>query len=128
MVSNAPFVTGMVTLTTIFIEVWKQFLTEVAGLDPLSVLDCFLVRLLSVAQGHFLDRLPHLRPVSFRSFFVCTAVCVCVCVGGFVYQILMDCVAKMFIIFGHVISDFLLIPKTCVITGNTTDVVPNVLP
>ena len=60
-VPNTPFVTGMLTQTTVFNnEVQKQFLTR---LDPLSVLEYFRVRLMPVSQRRFLDRLPQLRRV-----------------------------------------------------------------
>ena len=62
---KTPFVTGMVTQTTVFEEVRRQFLIEFSGLDPLSILEYFRIRLMSVVQERFLDRLPHLREVSF---------------------------------------------------------------
>ena len=49
----------------------KQFLAEFGGLDPLSVLDYLRVRLASVVQESFLDRLPQLRRVSI--FVTCLA-------------------------------------------------------
>ena len=61
---KTPFVTGMITATVVFAEIRKQFLSEFAGLDPLSVLEYFRIRLMSVAQERFLDRLPCLREVS----------------------------------------------------------------
>ena len=65
-VSKAPLVTGKVTQTTMFEEIRKQFLSEFAGLDPLSVLEYFRIRLIPVVQERSLDRLPNLREVSIR--------------------------------------------------------------
>ena len=61
---KTPFVTGMVTQTTVFEEIRRQFLIEFSALDPLSILEYFRIRLISVVQERFLDRLPHLREVS----------------------------------------------------------------
>ena len=58
------FVAGMVNRATVFREVQRQFRTELAGLDPLSVLQYLRVRLMSVSQERFLDRLPHLRQIT----------------------------------------------------------------
>ena len=65
---KTPFVTGMVTQTTVFEETRRQFLIEFSGLDPLSILEYFRIRLMSVVQERFLDRLPHLREVSFTVY------------------------------------------------------------
>ena len=54
----------MVTRATVFREVQRQFRTEFAGLDTLSVLQYLRVRLMPVSQERFLDRLPHLRQVT----------------------------------------------------------------
>ena len=59
---KTPFVTGMVTQTTVFEEIRRQFLIEFSGLDPLSILEYFRIRLMSVVQER-LDRLSHLREV-----------------------------------------------------------------
>ena len=59
-----PFEAGMVTRATVFQEVQRQFRTEFAVLDPLSVLQYLRVRLMPVSQERFLDRLPHLRQVT----------------------------------------------------------------
>ena len=61
---KTPFVTRMVTQTTVFEEIRRQFLIEFSGLDPLSILEYFRIRLMSVVQERFLHRLPHLREVS----------------------------------------------------------------
>ena len=63
-------VVGLITQRSVFNEVQKQFLAEFAGLDPLSVLEYFRVRLMSVAQEGFLDRLPLLQRVSKKTLFV----------------------------------------------------------
>ena len=68
---KTPLVVGLITQRSVFNEVQKQFLAEFAGLDPLSVLEYFRVRLMSVAQEGFLDRLPLLRRVSKKNFFLC---------------------------------------------------------
>ena len=65
---KSPLVVGLITQRSVFDEVQKQFLAEFAGLDPLSVLEYFRVRLMSVAQDDFLDRLPLLRRVSIVFF------------------------------------------------------------
>ena len=67
---KTPLVVGLITHRSVFDEVQKQFLAEFAGLDPLSVLEYFRVRLMSVAQEGFLDRMPLLRRVSEKTFFV----------------------------------------------------------
>ena len=76
-VPKTPFVTGIVTQNTMFEEIRKQFLNEFAGLDPLSVLQYFRIRLMPVVQERFLDRLPHLREVRVRCVenkkFVCVS-------------------------------------------------------
>ena len=61
---KTPFVTGMVTQTTVFEEICRQSLIEFSYLDPLSILEYFRIRLMSVVQERFLDRLPYLREVS----------------------------------------------------------------
>ena len=66
---KTPLVVGLITERSVFDEVQKQFLAEFAGLDPLSVLEYFRVRLMSVAQEGFLDLLPLLRRVSICCFF-----------------------------------------------------------
>ena len=65
---KTSLVVGLITQRSVFDEVQKQFLVEFAGLDPLSVLEYFRVRLVSVAQEGFLDRLPLLRRVSKKTF------------------------------------------------------------
>ena len=65
-VPKTPFVSGIVTQTTVFEEIRKQFLSEFACLDPMSVLEYFRIRLMPVVQERFPDRLPHLREVSIR--------------------------------------------------------------
>ena len=50
-------------------EVQRQFLKEFAGLDPMSVLEYFRMRLMPVTHERFLDKLPTLRPVSIASCF-----------------------------------------------------------
>ena len=75
---KTPLVVGLITQRSVFNEVQKQFLAEFAGLDPLSVLEYFRVRLMSVAQEGFLDHLPLLRRVSKKNpFFVFSLFCVC---------------------------------------------------
>ena len=63
LVSDTPLVVGMVTANTVFQELQRQFLAEFGGLDPLSVLEYFKVRLLSVVRERFMDRVPQLRQV-----------------------------------------------------------------
>ena len=53
-----PLVVGRVTQMSLLDLVRKQFLAEFGGLDPLSVLDYLRVRLASVVQKGFMDRLP----------------------------------------------------------------------
>ena len=66
-----PLVIGHVGRAWLLDLVRKQFLAEFGGLDPLSVLDYLRVRLASVVQESFLDRLPQLRRVSI--FVTCLA-------------------------------------------------------
>ena len=66
---KTPLVVGLITQRSVFNEVQNQFLAEFAGLDPLSVLEYFRVRLMSVAQEGFLDRLPLLQRVSKKNLF-----------------------------------------------------------
>ena len=68
-----PLVVGRVTQKWLFELVRKHFLAEFVGLDPLSVLDCLRVRLASVVQESFLDRLPRLRRVSILNY-ICRVV------------------------------------------------------
>ena len=58
---------GLVAQGTVFVEVQKQFLKAFAGLDPMSVLEYFRVRLMPVTHERFLDKLPTLRRVSIAS-------------------------------------------------------------
>ena len=66
LVSDTPLVVGTVTSSTVFQEIQRQFLAEFSGLDPLSVLEYFKVRLMPVVRERFMDRLPHLRQVRKR--------------------------------------------------------------
>ena len=75
---KTPLVVGLITQRSVFNEVQKQFLAEFAGLDPLSVLEYFRVRLTSVAQEGFLDRLPLLRRVSKENPFFVFSLFLCV--------------------------------------------------
>ena len=59
-----PFVAGMVTGATVFQELQRQFKTEFAVLNLLSVLEYMRLRLMPVSQERFLDRLPHFRQVT----------------------------------------------------------------
>ena len=59
-----PLVIGHVGQVWLLDLVRKQFLAEFGGVDPLSVLYYLRVRLASVVQESFLDRLPKLRRVS----------------------------------------------------------------
>ena len=61
-------VVGRVTQMWVFDLVRKHFLGEFIGLDPLSVRDYLRVRLASVVQESFLDRLPRLRRVSILDY------------------------------------------------------------
>ena len=61
---KTPLVVGLLTAKSIFNEVQRQFRVEFSGLDPLSVLEYFRVRMLPVVQATFLDRLPLLRQVN----------------------------------------------------------------
>ena len=70
LVSDTPLVVGMVTSSTVFQEIQRQFLAEFSGLDPLSVLEHFKVRLMPVVRERFMDRLPHLRQVREKNFLV----------------------------------------------------------
>ena len=63
-----PLVAGRVTQMWLFDLVRKHFLAEFVGLDPLSVLDYLRVRLASVVQESFLDRLPRLIRVSILDY------------------------------------------------------------
>ena len=74
-----------------FDEVQKQFLVEFAGLDLLSVLEYFRVRLMSVAQEGFLDRLPLLQRVSKKNF-LCVGHGICVGLRLFGSGEKVDCV------------------------------------
>ena len=65
---KTPTVIGLITQKAVFSEVQQQFLAEFAGLDPLSVLEYFRVRLRPVALESFLDRLPLFRRVSLFYF------------------------------------------------------------
>ena len=65
---STPLVIGLVTQETVFVEVQKQFLKKIAGLDPMSVLEYFRVRLMPVTHERFLDKLPTLGRVSIVSF------------------------------------------------------------
>ena len=67
---RTPIVTGLITQNAVFSEVQQQFLSEFAGLDPLSVLEYFRVRLMPVSQESFLDRLPLFRRVSVFYFWI----------------------------------------------------------
>ena len=73
--SDTPLVVGKVTARTVFDEIRRQFLVEFSGLDPLSILEYFQVRLMPSVRERFLDRMPNLRRVSkknpyFLFFFV----------------------------------------------------------
>ena len=88
---KTPLVVGFITQRSVFDEVQKQFLAEFAGLDPLSVLEYFRVRLMSVAQEGFLDRMPLLRRVSEKTFF-CVGHGICVGLRLFGSGEKVDCV------------------------------------
>ena len=62
--SDTPLVVGMVTARTLFEEIRRQFLVEFSGLDPLSILEYFRVRLMPSVRERFLDRMPNFRQVS----------------------------------------------------------------
>ena len=59
-----PQVIGRVTQMWLLDLVRKLFLAEFGGLDPLSVLEYWRVRLSSVVQEGLMNRLPQLRRVS----------------------------------------------------------------
>ena len=61
---KTPLVVGLLTAKSVFNEVQRQIRVEFSGLDPLSVLEYFRVRMLPVVQEKFLDRLPLLRQVN----------------------------------------------------------------
>ena len=103
-VPMSPLVTGIVTQTTMFEEIRKQFLSEFAGLDPLSVLEYFRIRLMPVVQERFLDRLPNLREVSIRCVKSKNFVCISLplfCVFSFriVFYILVKCIFRGWVLF-----------------------------
>ena len=66
--SDTPLVVGMVTARTVFDEIRRQFLVEFSGLDPLSILEYFRVRLMPSVRERFLDRMPNLRQESKGNF------------------------------------------------------------
>ena len=70
--STTPLVVGMVTASTVFDEIRRRFFAEFSGLDPLSILEYFRVRLMPSLRERFLDRMPNLRQVRemYLSFFV----------------------------------------------------------
>ena len=67
--SDTPLVVGMVTARTVFDEIRRQFLVEFSGLDPLSILEYFRVRLMPSVRERFLDRMPNFRRVSEKKIF-----------------------------------------------------------
>ena len=60
---KTPLVVGLLTAKSVFSEVQRQFQVEFSGLNPLSVLEYFRVRMLPVVQENFVDRLPLIRKV-----------------------------------------------------------------
>ena len=68
--SDTPLVNGMVTAGTVFDKIRRQFLVEFSGLDPLSILEYFRLWLMPSVRERFLDRMPNLRRVSEKFFFV----------------------------------------------------------
>ena len=64
LVSGTPLVVGVVTARTVFEEIRRQFLVEFSGLDPLSILEYFRVRLMPSVRERFMDRMPNFRQVS----------------------------------------------------------------
>ena len=62
--SDTPLVVGVVTVSTVFEEIRRQFLVEFSGLDPLSILEYFRLRLMPSVRERFLDRMPNFRQVS----------------------------------------------------------------
>ena len=61
---KTPLVVRLLTAKSVFNEVQKQFQMEFSGLDPLSGVEYFHVRILPVVHESFLDRLPLLRQVN----------------------------------------------------------------
>ena len=61
---KTPIVVGLLTAKSVFNEVQKQFQMEFSGLDPLSVLKYFRVRMMPVVHESFLYQLPLLRQVN----------------------------------------------------------------
>ena len=61
---DTPLVVGMVTARTVFEEIRRQFLVEISGLDPSSILEYFRVRLMPSVRERFLDRMPNFRQVN----------------------------------------------------------------